>query len=154
MIPVRPFASALTASSLIAGAFFTFVASVGESRAQALGAACEDAAGIAVLPSPVAPWKGAPLRVLFTAENPIEGELALVAPDGRVVAKSRERQGGPPYFWFAEVASPAPGTWHAQLVRDSAPAGCSTIAREIAVRNEEPPRPGSAGAGVWPLRNE
>jgi len=154
MIPARPFASALTAWSLIAGAFFTFVASVGESRAQSPGAACEDAAGIAVLPSPVAPWKGAPLRVLFTAENPIDGEFALVAPDGRVVAKSRERQGGPPYFWFAEVASPAAGTWHAQLVRDSAPAGCGTIAREIAVRNDEPLRPGSAGAGVWPLRNE
>ena len=107
MIPARPFASALTAWSLIAGAFFTFVASVGESRAQSPGAACEDAAGIAVLPSPVAPWKGAPLRVLFTAENPIDGEFALVAPDGRVVAKSRERQGGPPYVWFAEVAAPA-----------------------------------------------
>ena len=77
MIPARPFASALSAVALIAGAFFAFVASVGESRAQVPGAACEDAAGIAVLPSPVAPWKGAPLRVLFTAETPIEGELAL-----------------------------------------------------------------------------
>ena len=37
--------------------------------------------------------------------------------------------------------SPAAGTWHAKLARDGAPAECSTITREIAVRADEPPRP-------------
>ena len=69
-----------------------------------------DTAEIAVLPSPIAPWKGAPLRVIVAAEKPLNGELSLIAPDGSVAAKSRERHGGPPYFWFAEVASPAAGT--------------------------------------------
>ena len=114
---------------------------------------CEDAAELAVLPSPIAPWKGAPLRVIFAAEKPLEGELSLIAPDGSVAAKSRERQGGPPYFWFAEVASPAAGTWRATLARDSAPAECSTITREIAVRADAPPRPGTTAGSVWPLRN-
>ena len=70
-----------------------------------------------------------------------------------VAAKSRERHGGPPYFWFAEVASPAAGTWHAKLARDRAPAECSTITREIAVRAVEPPRPRATEGSVWPLRN-
>ena len=53
--------------------------------------------------------EGAPLRVVFTAEKPLEGELSLIAPNGHVAATSRDRHGGPPYFWFAEVAAPAAG---------------------------------------------
>ena len=93
------------------------------------------------------------MRVIFAAEKPLEGELSLIAPDGSVAAKSRERHGGPPYFWFAEVASPAAGTWHAKLARDRAPAECSTITREIAVRAVEPPRPSATEGSLWPLRN-
>ena len=115
--------------------------------------ACEDAAELAVLPSPVTPWKGAPLRVIFAAEKPLEGELSLIAPDGSVAAKSRERHGGPPYFWFAEVKSPAAGTWRATLARDRAPAGCGTITRDIAVRADRPPPPSAMAGSVWPLRN-
>ena len=105
------------------------------------------------MPSPVAPWKGAPLRVIFAGEKPLEGELSLIAPDGSVAAKSRERHGGPPYFWYAEVASPAAGTWRARLVRDRAPAECNTITREIAVSASEPPRPTSTPESIWPVRN-
>src|SRR5207237_10853092 len=63
------------------------------------------------------------------------------------------RYSGPPYFWFAEVASPVAGTWRATLVRYNATAKCSTITREIAVRDDEPPRPGATAGSVWPLRN-
>src|SRR5712691_5482214 len=145
--------SAMTASLLIAGAFFIFLLSAADAQAQGPSGSCEDAAELAVLPSPIAPWKGAPLRVVFAAEKPLEGELSLIAPDGKVAAKSRERHGGPPYFWFAEVASPAAGTWHAQLARDQAPAECSTITREIAVRGDKPPPPRATAGSVWPLRN-
>ena len=124
-----------------------------DSRAQGSPGTCEDAAELAVLPSPVTPWKGAPLRVIFTAEKPLDGELSLIAPDGSVAAKSRERHGGPPYFWFAEVKSPAAGTWRATLARDRAPAGCGTITREIAVRADRPPPPSATPGSVWPLRN-
>jgi hypothetical protein len=124
-------------------------------RSEAAGSstACEDAAGIAVLSSPFGPWQGAPLRVLFTAEKPIEGEFALVAPDGSVAAKSAQRRGGPPYFWIAEVASPAAGTWRASLTRAGASGECSTIAREIAVSAQKPPGPRSTAGSVWPIRN-
>src|SRR5437870_6518152 len=112
----------MTASLLIAGAF-AFLVSAKDSRAEGSPGVCDDAAELAVMPSPIAPWKGAPLRVLFAAERPLEGELSLIAPDGSVAAKTRERRGGPPYSWLAEVKSPAAGTWRATLARDHAPAG-------------------------------
>ena len=152
MFPARQLAAA-SALSLIAGGFFAFLFSATDARAEAALGSCEDAAELAVLPSPLAPWKGAPLRVILAAEKPLEGELSLIAPDGSVAATSRERHGGPPYFWFAEVASPAAGTWHAQLARDHAPAECSTIRREIAVRGDQPPRLSKTEGSLWPLRN-
>ena len=153
MYLTRQFAAAVTALLLIAGAFFVFLLSVGDAQAEGLSGTCEDAAELAVLSSPLAPWKGAPLRVVFTAEKPLEGELSLIAPDGSVAAKSRERHGGPPYFWFAEIASPAVGTWHATLARDRAPAGCATITRDIAVHDAALPPPAATAGSVWPLRN-
>ncbi len=152
MFLTRPLAAAATACLPLAGALFAFIFLGVDARAQAPSAACEDAAELAVLPSPVAPWKGAPLRVVFAAEKPLDGELSLIAPNGSVAASSRERQGGPPYSWFAEVAAPAAGTWRAQLVRDRAPAECRTIAREIVVHDRQPPRPGAAPGSVWPVR--
>ena len=71
MFPTRQFAaSAATASLLIAGAFFGFLCSVVDARAEGSPSICENAAEIAVLPSPIAPWRGAPLRVLFVVEKP------------------------------------------------------------------------------------
>src|ERR1700692_3793977 len=128
----------------IAGAFFVPLFSATDSRAQNPSGNCEEgAAEIAVLSAPMAPWKGMPLRVVFTAEKPLDGELSLTGPDGRVMAKSRDRQSGPPYFWFAAV-----GTWRAAL----AAAGCGTITRDIAVRDAPAPPPGATPGAVWPVR--
>jgi hypothetical protein len=152
MFPARKFASVAAAALLpIAGAFGVLLCSLAESRAQGAAGACDEAGELAVLPSPIAPWKGAPLRVVFAAEKPLHGELLLVAPDGSIAARSRERHGGPPYFWFAEAKVPAAGTWQAKLER--ATPGCGAITREIAVRADEPPRPRATGGSVWPLRN-
>lgn len=123
------------------------------ARAESASAACEREAGIVVLPSPITPWTGAPLRVLFVADKPVAGEISLIAPDGRVAAKSAARHGGPPYFWYAEVKSPVAGEWHAKLVRRQAPAGCDTITHDIAVRAERPPAPHGTAGNVWPLRH-
>jgi len=89
------------------------------------------------------------LRVIVAAEKPLDGELSLIAPDGSVAAKSRDRHSGPPYFWYAEVAAPAAGTWRATL----AAAGCNTVTRDIAVRDEAPPPPHATPGSVWPIRN-
>jgi hypothetical protein len=155
LLPARRFSAiATTASLLMASACFVGLFSMGNVHAQGAAGACEEAAGLSVLPSPVMPWKGAPLRVIFAAEKPLDGELSLIGPDGSVAAKSRERHGGPPYFWFAEVKTPAAGTWRATLTRDrGAPAGCGTITRDITVRADRAPPLGATAGSVWPLRN-
>jgi hypothetical protein len=140
-------------------AVFLFLSSAeaapAHSGAEARGFAdpCSDAADLTVLPAPLAPWKGAPLRVVVVAEKPFDGKLSLIAPNGSVAAKSQERHGGPPYFWFAEVASPAAGTWRVSLERDGATAGgCPTFTRDIAVNAAAPPRPHATDGTLWPVR--
>ena len=131
LFQARPFAAAKAALLLIAGAFCAFLLSTEASRAQDVSGSCDSPSEIAVLSTPAAPWKGAPLRVIFAMEKPSAGELSLIAPDGSVAAKSSGRRGGPPYFWFAEVASPAAGTWQARLARHGGEANCKTVTREI-----------------------
>src|SRR5438045_2678100 len=86
LFPARQRPLAATASLLVACSFLAVLGSAGSSWAQGssaqgrIQASCDDAAELAVLPSPVVPWKGAPLRVVFAAENPLEGELSLIAP--------------------------------------------------------------------------
>jgi hypothetical protein len=140
------------ASRFAAAATAAFMFATINSPAKAASGLCETA-DVQVLPSPAAPWKGAPLRVMIIAERPLEGAMSLVAPDGSVAAKSSERHGGAPYFWFAEVAAPAAGTWQATLALDRMPADCSTIKREISVSARKPdPVPIPSGA-FWQVRN-
>ena len=113
---------------------------------------CSDGSDIALLASPIQPWKGAALRVVVTTEAAHDGELVLVAPDGTTAATSAERRGGPPYFWIAEVATPAAGKWKATLTRSAASANCKTITREIAVHAGRPKSIGEAKGLVWPIR--
>jgi hypothetical protein len=109
--------------------------------------------GLAILASPLAPWSGAPLRVVVAVEKPADGELALISPDGQVAAKSNQRLGGPPYFWFAEIAAPAAGTWQAKLTRADAAPDCKEVTRDIAVQRKQPAAP-RAAKSVWPLRDD
>jgi hypothetical protein len=152
LLSARWLAAAVTASSLISGA--SLIVPVSAALAQTPSSACEEAAGIAVLPTPVAPWQGMPLRVIFTAAKPITGELSLVAPDGSVAASSRERHDGPPYFWYAEVATPAAGMWRAKLARDGMMLGdCAAITRDITVSSRQPPRPHGTPGAIWGVHN-
>lgn len=114
---------------------------------------CTGAPAIAHLANPIVPWKGAPLRVVVTSDARLDGELVLTAPDGTAAAKSSERRGGPPYFWIAEVDSPAAGKWHATLTRDGASSNCKKITREIIVHGGRPKSIGEAKGYVWPIRN-
>ena len=149
---VFPARRSLGAVCFVAAAFSMSLFSA--LAAEAKGSSCEDVAELSVLASPIAPWRGAPLRVLFAAEKPMEGELSLISPDGHVAAASRERRGGPPYFWLAEVASPSTGTWRAKLSTTSgAPADCATITHDIAVSDRQPSPPQNGENSVWPIRN-
>lgn len=146
----RHFAAAPTTLVLAASLFFLLGSAV-QALAKDTSEGCEASAKLAVLVSPLSPWKGVALRVVFTVEQPLQGELSLTAPDGSIALKSRERRGGPPYFWFAEVAKPAAGTWHATLVSDDASAKCSTVTREIVVGNAAKSAPQGSDKSVWPI---
>lgn len=141
------------ASRFAAAATAAFIFATFASPAEAASASCGEGAELLVLPSPIAPWKGAPLRVMMISEKPLDGMMSLIAPDGSAAAKSADRHGGAPYFWFAEVAEPAAGTWHATLALDRPTADCSTVTREIAVSARKPdPAPIPSGA-FWQVRN-
>jgi hypothetical protein len=144
MLFARRFAAAATA---------LFLFSMVDSPAQAAAGDCGDAAELQVLPSPLVPWKGAPLRVMVVTEKPLEGVLSLIAPDGKVAVKSPDRHGGAPYSWFAEVAEPAAGTWHVTLALDHAVAECTSITRDVTVSARKPEPLRTPSGSFWQVRN-
>src|SRR5450631_890908 len=146
------FAAAATAFLLVTSGFFLLLFATAQSEAAAASDGCASPAEITVLPSPLAPWTGAPLRVMVVAERPIEGVLSLIAPDGSVAVKSPGHD-GPPYSWFAEVAAPAAGTWHATLGRDRTAADCSPVTRDIVVSARRPEPQRFPAGSIWQVRN-
>jgi hypothetical protein len=151
--PLRRFGFLATALPLIAASFLVVLASAAAARADTAPDSCSDAVGFAAMPAPLAPWAGAPLRVIIATEKPVDGELTLIAPDGSVAAKADGRHGGPPYYWYAEVAAPAVGTWRATLALGGASAPCATITRDIAVAAKKPPPLHTVAGTMWPIRN-
>jgi hypothetical protein len=149
MLLARRLTTAATALSLIAGGLVVVLFAATPSPAQAAFDTCGET-GLTVLPSPVAPWKGAPLRVMVVSEKPVEGVLSLIAPDGSVAARSADRHGASPYSWFAEVATPAAGTWRATLARDGAAPQC---ALDIVVSAQKPGPARTPSGSFWQVRN-
>jgi hypothetical protein len=123
-----------------------------QARAEDAAPACAEF-GLGLLSSPIAPWKGAPLRVIFAAEKPLAGELALIGPDGKIAAQSTDMQGGPPYFWSAEIAAPKAGKWQVKLTREGAAPDCQEVIRDIVVKRKQLRGPGGS-KGVWPIRGQ
>jgi hypothetical protein len=151
MLPERQSKAAIGAL-LIACALVTLLLPQTRARAEDAAPVCDEF-GLALLSSPSAPWKGAPLRVIIATEKPLAGELALIAPTGKIAAHSSDMQGGPPYFWFAEIAAPEAGAWQVKLTREGAAPGCRDVTREIVVERNKP-RGLGGGKGVWPIRGQ
>lgn len=135
----------------IAAVCSAVMGAIGPARAETADT-CKDAGAITHLASPIVPWKGAPLRFIVTSDAAHDGELVLTAPDGSVAVKTSERRGGPPYFWIAEVASPAAGKWRATLTRNAASADCKTVTREFSVHAGRPKPIVETKGSVWPIR--
>src|SRR5579859_4004585 len=146
----RRLIAAATAFLPITGGLFLLLLGATQSAAAAASDACASSGEVTILPSPFSPWSGAPLRVMVAAEKPVDGVLSLIAPDGSVAVKSTDRHDGPPYFWFAEVAAPAAGTWHATLQRS---AGCSPVTHDIAVGARKPAPVRFPPGSIWQVRN-
>ena len=151
MFLARQFAAAVTALLLIAGAFFVFLFSAADAQAQVVGA-CDDAAELAVLSVADRAVEGrAFARRLRRGEAARgrafadrarwkrRGQIARAARRAAVFLVRRGRVAG-----RGDVARDA---------RATAPAECSTITRDIAVRADEPPPPRATAGSVWPLRN-
>src|SRR5580704_3652076 len=149
----RRFAAAATACVLTAAGFSLLLFSTVQSPAMAASESCAGSGEVTVLPSPMTPWSGAPLRVMVVAEKPVAGTLSLIAPDGSVAVKSPDRHDGPPYSWFAEVAAPAAGTWHASLGRDRSSTDCSPVTRDIVVSARKPEPLRNPAGSIWQVRN-
>jgi hypothetical protein len=118
-------------------------------QSPALAATCAEPTDLTVLPSPASPWTGAPLRVMVVSEEPVDGALSLVAPDGSIAAAAPDRRGSEPYFWFAEVAKPVAGKWQATL---AASAGCNPVTREITVEARKPAGISAPAGKIWQVR--
>jgi hypothetical protein len=93
--------------SLIAGAFLPALAA-GNVQAQASPPVCDAAGEIAFLPSPWAPWKGAPMRVMLVTEKPLQGELSRTGPDGSVAAEQPPPQRPGPSAGLGATPSGSP----------------------------------------------
>lgn len=142
MRPRRRFAAAAAVFSLVTG---------GLPFGAPAALAADGCAEITILPSPISPWAGAPLRVMVISEKPIVATVTLIAPDGSVAVKSADRHDGPPYAWFAEVAAPAAGNWRATLDRMSAE--CGPVARDISVAARRPEPFRIPAGSIWQAHN-
>jgi len=90
---------------------------------------------------------------MVVSEKPVQGVLSLIAPDGSVAAKSADRLGGSaPYSWFAEVASPAAGTWHATLLERQSRSAVASALRRFLTTPEAMHLMRSPATGIPPSR--
>ena len=115
-------------------ALFGVVCLLGASPVRAAPSPCEQSAEVAVLPSPLAPWKGAPLRVLVR-----RGKAAR----RRAVADRARRQRCAPNRPTATAGRPTsgsprslrrpPGHGTRRCRSTAPPANARTITRDIAV---------------------
>jgi len=151
MLLARRLASAATTCLLITHGFLPLLIATVPSPAAAASGGCATSADVIALPTPVAPWNGAPLRVMIVTEKPVEGVLSLIAPDGTAAVKSSDRHDGPPCAWFAEIAAPAAGTWRATFA--SGAADCSPVTREIAVSGKKPEPFRIPAGSIWQVRD-
>ena len=100
-------------------------AAVGPAPARA--EVCDGDGEVTVLVSPRAPAPGGHVRVLAASDGAI-GDLVVTDADGRVVAATVERLGGPPWSAVATVDALSAGVHRVEATRDGARVGCATFA--------------------------
>jgi hypothetical protein len=112
--------------------------------------ACGEAGDVVLFVSPELPVRGQALRVVAVTEHPVDAALDLAV--GAAQATSSDRQGGPPYFWLAQIESPASGTWRASLKKSDACGGGSLRARTGPIVARAPAPPPAPRSALWPTR--
>jgi hypothetical protein len=94
------------------------IASASASDRVADVARCEDGDRLAIFVAPRSPAPGEPVRVIAVSEDRIEASLVIRKADGADIATTKERHGGPPYWWYADVPSASAGGYRAIVARD------------------------------------
>jgi hypothetical protein len=111
---------------------------------------CEAGRDITVFVSPETPAQNRPLRIIAVSESDAPGALVVRDAAGKTLATA-DRRGGPPYFWFAEIAAPTAGPLRASVeAKDATPAACKEVA--VVAEAQAPPRVFSPF--VWVPRGE
>jgi hypothetical protein len=105
----------------------------------------ETSGDTATFVSPESPVAGGPVRLVAVSDRPLDAALVLVAPDGAALGTTRERRGGPPYWWYLEVTTKVAGTHRACL--DGPEATCT----DVTVGGRAPHR---TDAALWPVTRE
>jgi hypothetical protein len=102
--------------------------------------------------SPERPVRGRPLRVVAVSDRAVDARLTL-STAAKEPATVAEREGGPPYYWLAQVDSASAGAWHAALVRDDACGGAALAKKDGSVSPYRvAPALTPAGPALWPMR--
>jgi hypothetical protein len=81
------------------------------------------------------------------SEAPLEAALSMSDAAGADLAGSRDRRGGPPFWWYAEVPSPAAGV-HRITLRAAELSACA----EVTVETDPPVDRTRTWGAVWPAR--
>jgi hypothetical protein len=108
---------------------------------------CREAPDILVFGSPERPEPGRPLRVVVTTDREMEGVLAVRSPGGTEGASTKERRGGPPYFWLATIAQPVAGRY---AVHFRAPGVHRCAELTVGGESEQPKHKRIRWGTVWP----
>jgi hypothetical protein len=114
---------------------------------------CGDPGSVFFFSSPERPVRGRGLRLIAISERAVDAQLTVTSP-AHETTTLHERQGGSPYFWFAQVDATAPGPWHASLVRDDACGGALLAKKDVVVSRWRlaPASAPTAQADLWPTR--
>jgi hypothetical protein len=81
---------------------------------------------------------------MAVADRAVDATLVVLGPGGEQRGLATERHGGPPFWWYVEAGTEAPGRYRVALDGGGDVAAC----REVEVGAPRPPRPHSA-AWTW-----
>lgn len=99
--------------------------------------------------TPRRPYPGAPLRAVVSGPTELGSvRLTFFDPDGKRHEPELHRLGGPPFGYWAEVPSPAEGTWQVQIGEGERIEACERT--KVYARGDAVQR---AGSSVWRPRH-
>ncbi|MDP9034799.1 MAG: hypothetical protein M3O50_08320 [Myxococcota bacterium] len=118
--------------------------------------ACADPGDAIVFVSPDHPVRGVPLRVIAVTDHAVDAELQVSGPESSpskvATSVTRDRQGGPPYYWIASLQPTSVGSWRATLVRDAACGGGAIASKDLVVARRAPPAATVPRTALWLTR--